>query len=57
MSERYDSQKKPSGELGEEFKDKPIKLKRYEEKLRQAKFEYNRVEGYSLTQIYIQISM
>jgi len=34
-------------ELGEELKDKPNDLKRYEEKLRQATFEYNRAEGYS----------
>ena len=34
-------------ELREELKDKPNDLKRYEEKLRQATFEYNRAEGYS----------
>ncbi|MDB0019995.1 hypothetical protein N9E07_06625 [Planktomarina temperata] len=31
----------------EEFKDKPSELKRYEEKLKQATFYYNRAEGYS----------
>jgi len=34
-------------ELREEIKDKPSDLKRYEEKLRQATFNYNRAEGYS----------
>ncbi|WP_443646528.1 hypothetical protein [Candidatus Ponderosibacter sp. Uisw_141_02] len=34
-------------ELREEFKDKPSDLKRYEEKLKQATFDYNRAEGYS----------
>ena len=34
-------------ELREELKDKPSDLKRYEEKLKQASFHYNRAEGYS----------
>ena len=34
-------------ELREELKDKPNDLKRYEEKLREATFNYNRAEGYS----------
>ena len=34
-------------ELREELKDKPSDLKRYEEKLQQATFNYNRAEGYS----------
>lgn len=34
-------------ELREELKDKPTDLKRYEEKLKQATFNYNRAEGYS----------
>ena len=34
-------------ELREEPKDKPSDLKRYEEKLKQATFNYNRAEGYS----------
>ncbi len=34
-------------ELRSEFKDKPRNLKRYEEKLKQATFNYNRAEGYS----------
>jgi hypothetical protein len=34
-------------ELREELKDKPSDLKRYEEKLRQATFNYNRAEGYN----------
>jgi len=34
-------------ELREELKDKPNELKRYEEKLREATFNYNRAEGYS----------
>ena len=34
-------------ELREELKDKPDDLKRYEEKLKQASFYYNRAEGYS----------
>jgi tetratricopeptide (TPR) repeat protein len=34
-------------ELRSELKDKPSDLKRYEEKLREATFYYNRAEGYS----------
>ena len=34
-------------ELREKLKDKPSELKRYEEKLKQAIFNYNRAEGYS----------
>ncbi len=34
-------------ELCNELKDKPSDLKRYEEKLREATFNYNRAEGYS----------
>ena len=34
-------------ELRSELKDKPNELKRYEEKLKQATFNYNRAEGYS----------
>ena len=34
-------------ELRSELKEKPNELKRYEEKLRQATFNYNRAEGYS----------
>ena len=34
-------------ELSSELKDKPSDLKRYEEKLKQATFSYNRAEGYS----------
>ena len=34
-------------ELRSELKDKPNDLKRYEEKLREATFNYNRGEGYS----------
>jgi len=34
-------------ELRDELKDKPSDLKRYEEKLREATFNYNRAEGYS----------
>nr|WP_213395955.1 hypothetical protein [Yoonia sp.] len=34
-------------ELREELKDKPNELKRYEEKLKKATFNYNRAEGYS----------
>jgi hypothetical protein len=34
-------------ELREELKDKPSDLKRYEVKLKQATFNYNRAEGYS----------
>jgi hypothetical protein len=34
-------------ELCEELKDKPSDLKRYEEKLREATFNYNRAEGYN----------
>ena len=34
-------------DLHNELKDKPSDLKRYEEKLREATFYYNRAEGYS----------
>ena len=34
-------------ELRSELKDKPSDLKRYEERLKQATFNYNRAEGYS----------
>ena len=34
-------------ELREELNEKPTDLKRYEEKLKQATFNYNRAEGYS----------
>ena len=34
-------------ELRGELKDKPSELKRYDEKLKQATFNYNRAEGYS----------
>ena len=34
-------------ELREELKDKPSEVKLYEEKLKQATFNYNRAEGYS----------
>ena len=34
-------------ELSSELKDKPSHLKRYEDKLKQTTFNYNRVEGYS----------
>ena len=34
-------------ELRSELKDKPSDLKRYEEKVKQATFNYNRAEGYS----------
>ena len=34
-------------ELRSELKDKPSELKRYEDKLREATFNYNRAEGYS----------
>ena len=34
-------------ELRSDLKDKPSDLKRYEEKLREATFNYNRAEGYS----------
>ena len=34
-------------ELRNELKDKPSDLKRYEDKLREATFNYNRAEGYS----------
>lgn len=34
-------------ELRKELRDKPSELRRYEEKLREATFNYNRAEGYS----------
>jgi hypothetical protein len=45
--EQLDAEWQEQLELREELKDKPIDLKRYEEKLKQATFNYNRAEGYS----------
>ena len=45
--EQLEYELKEQLELREEIKDKPSDLKRYEEKLRQATFNYNRAEGYS----------
>ena len=58
MSEWYDSQNKPNGDfrkllqerlnkVNPRQKDKPDELRRYDEKLRNATFYYNRAEGYS----------
>ena len=43
----FESEWKEQLELREELKDKPTDLKLYEEKLREATFNYNRAEGYS----------
>ena len=45
--EQLDYEWKEQLELRSELKDKPSDLKRYEEKLREATFNYNRAEGYS----------
>jgi tetratricopeptide (TPR) repeat protein len=45
--EQLDCEWQEQLELRNELKDKPIDLKRYEEKLREATFNYNRAEGYS----------
>ena len=45
--EQLDCEWQEQLELREELKDKPSDLKRYEEKLKQATFNYNRAEGYS----------
>ena len=45
--EQLDCEWKEQLELRSELKDKPSDLKRYEEKLKQATFKYNRAEGYS----------
>ena len=45
--EQLDAEWQEKIELREELKDKPSYLKRYEEKLKQATFYYNRAEGYS----------
>ena len=45
--EQLDAEWQEKVELREELKDKPSYLKRYEEKLKQATFYYNRAEGYS----------
>ena len=45
--ERLDCEWQEQLELRNELKDKPSELKRYEEKLREATFNYNRAEGYS----------
>jgi len=45
--EQLDYAWKEQLELREELRDKPNGLKRYEEKLREATFYYNRAEGYS----------
>ena len=50
IEERYEQLKyewKEQLELREELKDKPSDFKRYEEKLKQVTFNYNRAEGYS----------
>ena len=45
--EQLDAEWQEQLELRNELKDKPSDLKRYEEKLKQATFNYNRAEGYS----------
>ena len=45
--EQFEYEWKEQLVLREELKDKPSDLKRYEEKLREATFNYNRAEGYS----------
>ena len=45
--EKVECEWKEQLELRNELKDKPSDLKRYEEKLKQATFNYNRAEGYS----------
>ena len=45
--EQLENEWKEQLELRSELKDKPSDLKRYEEKLKQATFNYNRAEGYS----------
>ena len=45
--EQLDAEWQEKIELREELKNKPSYLKRYEEKLKQATFYYNRAEGYS----------
>jgi hypothetical protein len=45
--EQLECEWKEQLELRNELKDKPSDLKRYEEKLKQATFYYNRAEGYS----------
>ena len=44
--EQLDAEWQEQLELRNELKDKPSDLKRYEEKLKQATFNYNRAEGY-----------
>ena len=45
--EQFEYEWKEQLELRSELKDKPSDLKRYEQKLREATFNYNRAEGYS----------
>ena len=45
--EQFECEWQEQLELRNELKDKPSDLKRYEEKLKQATFNYNRAEGYS----------
>jgi hypothetical protein len=45
--EQFEYEWREQLELRSELKDKPGDLKRYEEKLKQATFHYNRAEGYS----------
>ena len=45
--EQLDGEWQEQLELRNELKDKPGDLKRYEQKLREATFNYNRAEGYS----------
>ena len=44
---QFEAEWKEQLELREELKEKPEELKRYEKKLRDATFQYNRAEGYS----------
>ena len=45
--ESYESEWESQKQIREELKEKPNELKRYEDKLKQAIFNYSRAEGYS----------
>ena len=45
--ESYESEWESQKQIREELKEKPNELKRYEDKLKQAIFNYTRAEGYS----------
>ena len=46
--ESFESDWESQQQIREELRDKPDKIKRYEDKLKKAIFHYSRAEGYSI---------